>query len=185
MIIGFCGHAGSGKSEASKFLVEKHGFKKGKFAGALKEMTRAFLRYRGVDDETIERMIEGDLKEVPSEKLGGRSPRYFMIHIGTEFGRDLIHPDLWVETEMDHVKDWPDVVFDDVRFANEAAAIHKRGGIVVRILPATPRQVVNHISEAMNLDFDITIKNDGTITDLHSKLESLLNIPDAKPGVTK
>src|SRR5690348_5804357 len=99
-VIALAGKAGSGKSTAAKHLIERHGYAQGKFARALKEMTRAFLRYRGVDDATIERMIEGDLKEVPSDHMMQRSPRYFMQRIGTEFGRELINPDLWVDTEM-------------------------------------------------------------------------------------
>ena len=78
MIIGIRGAAGAGKSTAAKHLIERYGFKNGKFSGALKAMLRTFLRYRGVDEETIERMIEGDLKEVPSPHLNGATPRWAM-----------------------------------------------------------------------------------------------------------
>lgn len=174
MIVGFCGYAGSGKSEAAKYLIKNHGFVRGKFAGALKEMTRAFLRYRGADDVLIERMIEGDLKETENPFLNGCTPRYWMTRLGTEFGRNKIHPDLWVDTEINAVRHIPFVVFDDVRFMNEANAIRREGGVVIRIQRDGVCQVIDHVSEVRLDNYDHVICNNGTIKQLHSKIEALL-----------
>lgn len=172
-VLALCGKAGSGKSEAARHLIGNHQYKNGKFARALKEMTRAFLRYRGVADLTIEEMIEGGLKELPSPHLNGRSPRYFMQRLGTEFGREEIHQDLWVDTEMDHIKSWPKVVFDDARFPNEVAAIRSAGGLLIEVKRPGHVGTVHtaHESEVHQFVPDYFILNDGSLDDLRAKLD--------------
>jgi hypothetical protein len=77
------------------------------------------------------------------------TPRKLMQLVGTECGRNIIHPDVWVNATMvDYIKaesldgNYPskDIVFSrpnwvitDVRFPNEAQAITDRGGINIRI----------------------------------------------------
>lgn len=172
-VLALCGKAGSGKSEAARYLIRNHSYQNGKFARALKEMLRAFLRYRGVDEATIERMIEGDLKELPSPWLNGRSPRQFMQFLGTEFGREKIHKDLWVDTEMDHIKSWSKVVFDDARFPNEVEAIRAVGGILIEV--KRPGHVATihtaHESEFHTFVPDYFLLNDGSLNDLRVKLD--------------
>jgi hypothetical protein len=132
-IIGLCGLAGSGKTTIANHLVQHHGFVRLPFAGPLKAMTAAF----GLGP----REMGGDLKEVPSDLLCGKTPRQFMQLLGTEFGRDLIGEDVWVrawERALGEIA--PDgfqplrIVADDLRFENEAATIRKRGGSVVHLI---------------------------------------------------
>jgi len=171
-VIGLTGLAGSGKSAVARYLVEQHGFTRGKFAGALKEMLRAYLRYRGADESTIERMMEGDLKERPTSLLNDRSPRRAMLTLGTEWGRDLIHPDIWVDTEMDARADDPRVVFDDVRFPNEHAAILRVGGIIVNIIrPGHNAIAIAHESESYEFEYDVHLINDGSLGDLFRRID--------------
>lgn len=134
-VVGLTGLAGSGKSTAAERLISRHGFERGKFANALKEMLRTLLRYRGADEAMIERMIEGDLKEVRASLLGGRTPRYAMQTLGTEWGRDVIDADLWVDTETAAIlaRKPAKIVFDDVRYPNEVAAIRRLGGEIWRV----------------------------------------------------
>ena len=163
LIIGISGRAGSGKSVVADHLIAEHGFRRVKFAGPLKAMVRALLATRGADAEIIERMIEGDLKEVPSAWLNGRTPRHAMITLGTEWGRDLMARDLWVDAAGDmlaaiRVND-PDarIVVDDVRFPNELDAIRGRGGVVWRIVReiTAEDQPAAHPSEALVLPDDV------------------------------
>lgn len=78
-IIAFTGEKGSGKDTAAQIL-EKNGFKNEKFAGALKAMNVAFLRYYGHDDEDeIKRLIEGDLKETHCSTYAREVPAYAMM----------------------------------------------------------------------------------------------------------
>lgn len=72
------------------------------------------------------------------------TPRLILQKIGTELGRGL-HPDLWVNTsfadykrikrEVDDSEEYifPNWIFTDVRFPNEANAIVERGGIMLRV----------------------------------------------------
>lgn len=136
IVIGLKGLIGSGKTTVARHLIERHGFARGRFAGALKDMLRAYLRYRHCDEATIERMIEGDLKELPSPWLGGKSPRHAMEGLGGLWGRDHMGSNFWIFTETDklYIETPQRVVFEDVRHANEGEAIERMGGWVVEIV---------------------------------------------------
>lgn len=126
-LIGLLGRKGSGKDTAALTLLEQ-GYQNVKFAGALKEMIRSLLAYQGLDGETIERMVEGDLKEVATDYLAGATPRFAMQTVGTEWGRDLIASDLWVRTAIKKAG-VAKTVITDVRFPNEMDAVVSAGGI--------------------------------------------------------
>ena len=135
IVIGLKGLIGSGKTTVARHLIEHHGFVRGRFAGARKDMLRASLRYRRCDEATIERMIDGDLKEQPSPWLGGKSPRHAMEGLGGLWGRDHMGSDFWIGTETDvlYMSAPKRVVFEDVRHPNEGEAIDRMGGWVVEI----------------------------------------------------
>jgi hypothetical protein len=165
---------GSGKSEAARRLIAQHGFWQGKFARALKDMLRTFLRYRGASSELIDRMIEGDLKEAPSRYLNGRTPRHAMQTLGTEWGRDCIHNDIWVDTEMEAQAKEKALVFDDVRFANEAGAIRAAGGIIVKVQRPSAITRSEHLSELMPFAVDCTLVNNESIDEWHATVDELV-----------
>lgn len=152
MLIGFCGPAGAGKSTAAAYLVEHHGFVRVRFAGPLKAMMRAL--------GCSEREVDGDLKETPCILLGGRTPRQAMQWLGTEWGRQMIAPDLWQRAWAAEADRHPLVVCDDVRFPNEEAAIRARGGIIVRIeCPWAASPASGHASEQQPIKADAVIRN--------------------------
>jgi hypothetical protein len=136
-LIGLTGRKGAGKDTAASVLVAQ-GYENVKFAGALKDMIRTLLSYQGVDADTIERMIEGDLKEVPTRFLGGHTPRYAMQTLGTEWGRDKMGANFWVGTTKQKVRAVRSaggkVVITDVRFLNEGVAVQEEGGIVYGVI---------------------------------------------------
>ncbi len=135
-LIGLIGRKGAGKDTAADVLLAM-GYENVKFAGALKDMIRCLLAYQGVDKDTIERMVEGDLKEVETDYLGGKTPRFAMQTLGTEWGRDLIGKDFWATATMRRVKSLlaalKKVVITDVRFPNEVGAVQTEGGACVGI----------------------------------------------------
>ena len=155
-LIAFTGLAGSGKSTAAQHLVKNHGFQRLRFAGPLKDMMRAL--------GLTEAEIEGDRKEMPCDLLGGKTPRYAMQTIGTEWGRDLISPDLWIRAfnaALAKVPAGVPIVVDDCRFPNEADAITAAGGVLVRIVrPGAGAGAAGHSSEAHQLPALTEIQND-------------------------
>lgn len=131
-LIAFSGPKGSGKDTAASVFTAR-GYTHVKMAGALKEMLRTLLAYRGAPADLIERMIEGDLKEEPTDYLSGRSPRYAMQTLGTEWGRELMAESFWLDAAEDRIKASDKAVVSDARFQNEAEMIRRLGGAIYRI----------------------------------------------------
>lgn len=175
MIVGFTGRKRSGKDTAAAALVQE-GFTRFSFAAPLKLMLRTLLDYQGVPEATIQEMLEGSLKEAPSWFLGNKSPRHAMQTLGTEWGRNLIGENFWVETLTIAARSTPLVVVSDVRFPNEVDAVRRNGGKVIRI--SRPGLAANddHPSEALidTLPVDLDVANDGGVVDLHRKIRSIV-----------
>ena len=161
MIIGLTGYAGCGKSTIAEALAFK-GYGRRKFAAPLKDMLRAFLRSQGADQCTIEKMIEGDLKLEPSPLLNGATPRHAMQTLGTDWGRALISEDLWCDAAVRGATADQNLVYDDVRFDNEAKAIRSLGGVIIRINRVGVGRVGTHVSEEL-VEPDIKVNNNGLV----------------------
>lgn len=175
-IIAIAGLAGSGKSTISKMLTHQHGFKLVKFADPLKNALRAI----GLTEEEL----EGSRKALPCKLLGGRTPRYAMQTLGTEWGRNLIHDGLWTNIWKSRVKDLladnHPVICDDCRFENEVEAVQALGGEIweVRRRAASEAKLAApHASEAgIAARFaSQRLMNNGSIDELFIKVNELLN----------
>jgi hypothetical protein len=166
-VVALTGLAGSGKSTLADYLIERHGYIRVKFAGPLKDMVRAL----GLSEDHI----EGSLKEVPTPLLQGRTPRYAMQTLGTEWGR-AISPDLWTglwqRTANDVLDNGGRVVVDDCRFDNEADVVRAVGGVVIQ-LRGRGGIAGSHASEA-GVDADVVLRNEGTIADLQARADEVL-----------
>lgn len=167
--IGLVGYRRSGKSLAAERLHLAHGYVRLPFAKPLKDMLRAV----GLTDAHL----DGSLKEKPCPLLLGRTPRYAMQRLGTEFGREMIHPDIWLHLWREAVRreKGKPVVAEDVRFPNEADAVRALGGVLwwVKRDGCGP---TDHVSETGidTIPCDAAIGNDGTPDDLRAKVDSLL-----------
>lgn len=168
-LIAFTGLAGAGKSTAAQHLVAR-GFTRIRFAGPLKAMMAAL----GLTHE----QIDGTEKETPCALLGGKTPRYAMQTIGTEWGRDLIANDLWIRAfnlALEKVPAGVPVVVDDCRFPNEAAAISANGGVIVRIeRPEVTRSGYQHSSETHALPAARTLHNTASAAALCQQVDELV-----------
>lgn len=181
-IIAFTGKAGAGKTTAAKYLVGKHGYVRLRFADALKKMLRDGL---GISDA----YIDGSKKEEPCLELGGVTCRHAMRTLGTEWGRDLIHPDIWVNAFnrnlKEHVSEGLDkFVIDDLRFVNEAVYLESLRSIgyavVIVDIDRVSRTVEesNHVSETQrsNIEPDHVIFNNYSIETLHDSISTVVGM---------
>lgn len=96
-----------------------------------------------------------DVYRAEAGKQGLMTARELLQEVGTGIFRRM-DPDCWVRAAMADCEErfldlgyqeTPLFVFDDLRFANEAAAIEKKGGVVVRLLGGTPD---DHESESLD-----------------------------------
>jgi hypothetical protein len=146
LLIGLCGYKRSGKSTVANLLRDGFGFHMESFADPIR---RAVAHMLGLYPEELERA-----KQEPIDWLDGLTPRQLMQTLGTEWGRAQ-HEELWVRSvfrRIDHAQRAagparPSWVIHDVRFVNEAAAIRKRGGYIVRVCRGEPPDADAHASE--------------------------------------
>jgi hypothetical protein len=169
MIVAFYGRIGSGKTHATSVLTERLGYSSARFGQPIKEMMSAYLRYRGVDEDTIHRMFYGDLKHTESPHLNGRTPRHAMQTLGDGWGRDMMDLDFWIEAVDAHGQyrryagGSQRVVMEDVRRKNEAAYVRSLGGVIVGLTGGDPkRAVMDHASETEEVVADVVLHNDFT-----------------------
>ena len=173
MLIGICGAAGSGKSTVARLLVEEHQFMRKPFAYRLKSMLSALGVPAGILDGTPEQ------KNEPCVALDGITPRHAMQTLGTEWGRDCMGKDFWVNLWLRDYKTIPSttrIVADDVRFHNEVAAIRSLGGVVVRVIrPNAEVVAASHASEQSGtLNVKFTLINAGDLEDLRKDVCQLV-----------
>jgi hypothetical protein len=170
-VIGLAGRARSGKDTAANFIIAARGGYRYGFADPI----RAMLKPLGVD---MNDPYWNARKEETIPALGA-SPRRLMQTLGTEWGRDLIHPDLWVTLARQRfLNQGPGMVITDVRFENEAAWIRRCGGLVVHLYRRDAATVEEHSSEE-SLDVhatDVQLLNNGTLEDLQYAVRELLNV---------
>ena len=177
-IIGLTGPAGAGKSAVAKILMNTYGYRLAPMAGPLKQMLIA----GGLSHDDV----YGEHKERPSDILGGQTPRHAMQTLGTEWGRDLIHPDIWVNMWTDAyqrivrtgslVPKQP-VVADDVRFENEVKAIRDLGGVIVEVKRPYYGYSTAHRSEGGVGKTDRYISNNLGLDLLQAQVGYLLGTP--------
>ena len=139
MIVGLVGFIGAGKGTVADVFVERHDYFKESFANSVKDAVSVVFGW----DRAL---LEGDTPESRawreqddkfwSKKLSKPfSPRLALQLMGTEAGRDVFHPDLWVHTVLRRCENapWNNYVIADVRFPNEVKAIHDAGGKIIRV----------------------------------------------------
>lgn len=139
MIIAFSGRAGCGKSTAAKMLVEGFGYHRISFADPIRDM----LECLGISREMSTRD-----KNVPIPWLSGHTPRSILQKLGTDFGRNMISENIWVDIAERKIKSHLDkhIVFDDLRFDSEAEMIRRLSGKVI-LIHRDGLPVMDHESE--------------------------------------
>jgi len=181
ILIAFHGLPGSGKDTAANSLIEHADWVKVSFAAPLK---RGLVAMLGIPIEDIE---NHKIKNEPNYMFG-KSIRYMAQTIGTEWGRNLIADDIWVQLAENSIRhSWrhgSNVANTDLRFENEAIRIKELGGYIVHIIrdanEHSERQnetgAVNHTSNvtlpAKYIDY--TIHNNGSLEMFYSEIVKIM-----------
>jgi len=172
-LIGIAGRARSGKDTVANFIIAAIGGYRYSFADPI----RAMLAPLGVDmNDPYWQARKEDV--IPAL---GVSPRRMMQTLGTEWGRQLINPDLWIIMAHQRLlQNGPGMVIPDVRFENEAAWIRKHGGWIIHVIRPEAKAVEAHASEdgIEMLDADAQLFNSGTLEELQLSVRKLLRVYD-------
>jgi len=119
------------------------------------------------------------------------TPRLLLQLIGTECGREIIHPNIWVTSTLSSYKEqlrWLDVdnyniekqpnwVISDVRFPNEVSSIENLNGIVIRVIRGDNIITEKEHESETALDshiFEYIIENNGTKAELLEKVKKII-----------
>lgn len=205
MLIGISGFAQSGKTTLANMLVKNNGYVRKHIATPLRAMLVPLLEEFGIqysaqgtqpgEEPNTYDYLEGRLKEEIIPPLGV-SGRHLQITLGTEWGRVLIDPNLWVNAWDYPLTEEDDVMNDSVRFPNEEFAIHRKKGVTILIRrPGIGPRAFKwklfglgkflfetfgiwwgvHDSERLDrLDPDYILDNDGTLADFEEKVLLLI-----------
>tara|TARA_R110001606_G_scaffold110003_2_gene235872 strand:- start:143 stop:670 length:528 start_codon:yes stop_codon:yes gene_type:complete len=171
-LIGLYSHApGCGKSTVARMLDGEIV----SFAAPLKRFVTSIVFGLGHDGFSAVR----DHKEDKIPEIGV-SPRQMMQTLGTEWGRSCVHPNLWEMLAESQAKGLVNsgfsVVFDDVRFPNEAEMIRRLGGELWLVNRPGVVYEGNHASEGALSDVlpDAVINNSGSRDELRAIVAGLL-----------
>jgi hypothetical protein len=179
-IIGICGKMGSGKTTAANLVVKMlgEGWQRAAFADRLKQIVAVF---GGVSLSTL----YTDSGKGAFCKLVNRTYGQLLQDVGLLF-REKFNPNVWIEACLDNpLLGGYCLVVEDVRFENELEEIHKRGGLVIKIVrtksPIGASTIAgrdpNHPSETTvdKMNCDWTIQNDGSLMELAHMLKVALS----------
>lgn len=168
----------SGKSTIANYLRSRN-YAKVSFAAPLKRLVMELLTELGFTSEAARHFVYEE-KEALLPGIN-TTARHMLQTLGTEYGRDCIHPNLWVMCAerriLDCVEQGMNVAVDDVRFPNEANLIRELGGELWYVHRPDAKLTTTHTSEG-GLDnyplFDRRIENDGTLLSLYSTIREIL-----------
>jgi len=170
-LIAFTGKAQSGKTTAAKFLLHE-GYERMSFADPIKQMIRCLTT---VTD-----------KHAAPPAFGGRTVRELYQTLGTDWGRNMIHPNIWVQLGAERLRSLlgdveegaiQGIVIDDLRFDNEAQLIRAFGGIVVQVHRPGVHAMAHESEAGISPHLvDIDLDNDGGYEALEDAVFSLCGL---------
>lgn len=181
-IIGVHGPLNGGKDTVANYLQAKFPdrYNRYAFAKPLKEACKILFGF------TQEQMEDRVLKE-QEDPFWGFSPRKAMQLLGTEYGRDMLRKDVWIQRAamecMKNQKGRKGTIITDVRFENEAEWLRQQPNsmlIYLQVPHLEKDEKYNHASEkgiALVEEFDRVVMNDKSLglTNLFKQLDGLFS----------
>jgi hypothetical protein len=169
MIIGLQGYAGSGKSTVADYLAKRHGFARRHIKQPIAEMTRVLIAYAVpmISEHGLDACLDGSLKRTPITALGNRTSTEIQQSLGTEFGRNFLHQDIWLDIWSAWAAQHTLVVQESVRFANEA----ERCDVIWEVRRPGYEALNAHVSEALPAEPDVVLDNSGDLEALYAQID--------------
>ena len=109
------GLARSGKDTAGSIFTASGGYERQSFAEPIREFIMQLCGFQDLQELDEKKMI-------PMDILDGKTPRFAMQTLGTEWGRDKINSRLWTMFVSEKIKQAPigmNTVITDLRFDSE------------------------------------------------------------------
>lgn len=180
MIVGLHGFAQSGKDTIGQELVEKYGFERLSFADIIREAIYTLNPVVSYSPTSGTFRVQGLVDAYGWEWCKKQYPeiRRLLQVMGTEVGRDLIYPAIWIDGVRNKMRNG-DYVITDVRFENEAEMIRShREGLLVKIIRDGVGPVNTHSSDSGLPDkmFDLIIDNDGSLEEFLQSVEKIASL---------
>jgi len=174
-VVGMIGKAGSGKDTVGDYLVDRYGFTNLALADTLK---RGIQEMFVIPDDVMYDRVK---REQPLPDMPDWTVRKLLQFVGTELIRSHIDDNAWTKSLIKRYPKKGHIVVTDVRFPNEVSGIRDLSGCPVFFIKVTRPGYVgtnvgikNHASETHELEGDFTIVNDGTLDDLHKKVDDVM-----------
>lgn len=183
MLLGLSGAAGAGKDTFGYLLRDEYGYKKVAYADRLRTalytlnpIVVANAEHHGMIPRDYGGPVYRTLQSVIDEygwegykngPFSGDVRRLIQL-MGTEVGRGIAGPDVWIDATSRDINLKQNTVITDVRFPNEAEFVKRYGGYVVHIVrPGVENRAGMHPSETSMSDwkFDFEITNNANTID--------------------
>jgi hypothetical protein len=177
-VVGLCGHAGAGKDEAARGLVEI-GWERVSIADAVRDAVVELDPLIHSDNCLVVTPLSNVMAEFDNDwNVVKKFPdvRRLLQRMGVEAGRNIHGENCWVSIAKRKIAaTTSNVVITDVRFPTEVALIRELGGEIIRIEKPGICPVNDHPAEHQPIEADHTITNDGTIEQLHDTIRQLVS----------
>ena len=164
-VIGIAGPARAGKDTFAEMLVE-NGIDAVivSLANPIKDMVEAGL---GLSYQ----QLYGHSKEIIDTRYNA-TPRKILQTLGTEWGRELIDQDIWLNALKNKAEG--NIIIPDIRFQNEADFVRKHG-ILIHISRDSVNINSDHASEVGvdKLAIDFFISNNQELSNLETQARSV------------
>lgn len=167
MIIGIMGRAGVGKDTFATVLIQRaHNrnvhLQRKAFAAKLKQMLSV--------------ISDGQVPDKNKVHWTGKTGRELMQTLGTDWGRNMVEDDIWINALMREYSENQNWVVTDLRFPNECAAVKEKGGIIIKVTRDV--EGMSHESETALDDYtgyDFLVINNGDFQNLDDYAHQVAN----------
>ena len=174
-IIGICGYKGAGKSTVTQTAI---------FNPVLS--SKALLCAMGIPAEILDNKSRWN---EPLDILCGHSTRFAFETLGTEWGKDTVGKNIWINIALAEARMLINdmgisVLFDNVRYLDEFAALRQEGAKIIALTRPGLLVDLSHASErdiaAIQRQCDVQLTNEEgcfarTVSQMRTTLETLIS----------